>query len=440
MLEAARFLHAYATTGSDGKLQMNPANAHERQWAVTNSINDISAMRAFFPAVVAAARVGSTDSLISGLQADIPKLPYLPRTNTSRNQVTTPSSDSINIFAYSTQPTAAGHNVENDHLEPVRPYDLVSDADASLFAVAKRTYNARAYKDANDWSNDAIQAAHLGLASEVPARFSADISKYQVYACGLAAWDTTKLNEPCIEEVGVIATAINEAIATGFDGTIRLAPALPSNWSVSGTVYVQHVQYQNGSLAFGVLEAGSTGTFDVRNPWSGTQATVLDDTGQQVVAPTTGTTLAISAEQGHSCLIQRSSDATPSLVQVTGTPLTNEIWPRGSMRGKGSRPRDARRPTQPSMARPTSIGRRKPLSNATARRWSLSAVRECCASYPRFFRYEPASGRCRTPPRKSRQSSGERRIPSRDGRLARRDRSNGSRRSPDRRPGQCQAG
>ena len=328
MLEAARFLHTYATTGSDGKLQMSPTNAHEQQWAVANSITDISAMRAFFPAVVSAAQVvGSTDSLIGALQDDISKLPELPRTNTSRNQVTTPSSDSTNIFAYSTQPTAAGHNVENDDLEPVWPYDLVSDSDANLLAVAKRTYTSRAFKDTNDWSNDAISAARLGLASEVPARLSAIIGKYQAYACGLAAFNATSPQEPYIEAVGVLATAINESVATGFDGVIRLAPALASNWSVSGTVFVQgkskvHVQFQNGALAFGVLEAGTTGTFSVRNPWSGIQATVIDDAGQQVVAPTTGTALAISTQEGRSYLIKRSSDATPSPVQVTGTAAT----------------------------------------------------------------------------------------------------------------------
>jgi hypothetical protein len=100
-----------------------------------------------------------------------------------------------------------------------------------------------------------------------------------------------------------------------------------TNWSVSGTVFVQgkskvHVQFQNGALAFSVLEAGTTGTFSVRNPWSGTQATVVDDAGQQVVAPTAGATLAVSVQQGRSYLIKRSGDATPSPVQVTGTAAT----------------------------------------------------------------------------------------------------------------------
>jgi len=328
MLEAARFLHTYAKSGSDGKLHTSPTNAHENQWAVSDSINDVSAMRAFFPAVVAAAQVvGSTDSLVATLQADIANLPDLPRTNTARNASTTPSADSTNIFAFSTQPKASMHNSENDDLEPVWPYDLVSDADANLFAIGKRTYTARTYKDSNDWSNDAIQAARLGLGSEVAARMSANIGKYQVYACGLASWDTTKLNEPYIEQVGVIAAAINEAVATGFDGIIRLAPALPSNWSVAGTVYVQgksrvHVQFVSGALVFGVLEAGSTGTVAVRNPWGTTQAMAVDSEGQTVVAATGDATLSISAQAGKAYLIKKAADATPSPVQVTGTAAT----------------------------------------------------------------------------------------------------------------------
>src|SRR5262249_25580277 len=128
MLEAARFLYTYATAGSDGKLGTSPSNAHETQWGVSNPITDISAMKALFPAVVAAAAiVGSTDSLIASLKTAIAsKLPDLPRTDTKRTQVLTPSSDGggSDIFAYSTMPSADGHNSENIDLEPVWPYDI----------------------------------------------------------------------------------------------------------------------------------------------------------------------------------------------------------------------------------------------------------------------------------------------------------------------------
>ena len=327
MLEAARFLHTYAATGSDGKLTTNPSNAHEDQWAVTNPITDISAMTAFFPVVVSAAQVvGATDSLISSLQMDVSKLPDIPRTNTARNQLTTTSSDSTNIFAYSTQPTATVHNVENDDLEPVWPYDLVSDVNSNLFAIGSRTYNARAHKDSQDWSVDAIQAARLGLGSEVTARLQANIKTYQTYACGLSAWDTSTFTEPYIEESGVVAAAINEAVGTGFDGIIRVAPALPSNWSVSGTVFVQgqsklDVQFQNGALVFGVLEAGSSAIVQVRNPWGTTAASIVDSQTQQPVSAS-GNPISFSAQAGHFYLIKKTSDADPSAVRVAGTAAT----------------------------------------------------------------------------------------------------------------------
>jgi hypothetical protein len=329
MLEAARFLHTYATTGSDGKLATSPSNAHEDQWSTSSPITDISAMTAFFPAVVQAAGVvGSTDSLISSLQSDMAKLPDLPRTNTGRNQVLTSSSDSggSDIFAYSTMPTATVHNVENDDLEPVWPYDIVSDVNSTLFSLGTRTYNSRSYKDNQDWSVDAIQAARLGLGSEVSARLQASTKNYQTYACGLSAWDTSKFTEPYIEQSGVVAAAINEAVGTGFDGIIRVAPALPTNWSVSGTVFVRgqsklDVQFQNGALVFGVLEAGSSGTVEVRNPWGSTAAAIVDSATQQAVSAS-GNPMSFSAEAGHFYLLRKASDPNPGLVQVTGTAAT----------------------------------------------------------------------------------------------------------------------
>jgi len=45
----------------------------------------------------------------------------------------------------------------------------------------------------------------------------------------------------------------------------------------------------------------------VRNPWSGVQATVIDNMGQQVVAPTTAAMLAVNAQQGRAYLINEAA-------------------------------------------------------------------------------------------------------------------------------------
>jgi hypothetical protein len=175
-----------------------------------------------------------------------------------------------------------------------------------------------------EWSNDAISAARLGLGSEVAARIAANVDKYQLYPAGFGSWSTSGFTQPYIENLGIIAAALNEAVGTGFDGIIRLAPALPSDWSGSGTVFVHgrskiHVHFENGELAFGVLEAGSSGVVSIRNPWE-SEAVVVDASGQEVAAPTSAHTLTINAVAGQSYLIKRSGDSNPSLVRVAGTP------------------------------------------------------------------------------------------------------------------------
>ena len=80
---AAQFLLSHATTGADGKLH-TLSNAHETQWDVTDPTTDIAAMQAFFPVAVKAAQTLNVDSaLVNQLNAAIPKIQTLPRTDTA---------------------------------------------------------------------------------------------------------------------------------------------------------------------------------------------------------------------------------------------------------------------------------------------------------------------------------------------------------------------
>lgn len=325
MSNAAEFLLAYAAVGADGLLHTT-ANAHETQWNVTDPITDVAAMRALFPAVIAAAeRLGTDTSLVARLHAALPMLRPLPRTDADRTRVLAEADDAAgtDIFAYSTQPTAPIHNDENLDLEPVWPYDLVTDT-GTEFPVARRTYAARATRDNPDWSFDPIDAARLGLGSEVAARLGAEITKFQRYPCGLAAWAPGTLQEPYVEQMGILAAAVDEAIAQDFDGLLRLAPAWPPAWGLAGTVFIRasskvHVLFEGGMLAYAVLEAAAAGTMTFRNPWPGRQATVLDDGGATVVPATAAAAISINVEPAHSYLIERSGDPAPSRVRVTGS-------------------------------------------------------------------------------------------------------------------------
>ncbi|GAA3435692.1 glycosyl hydrolase family 95 catalytic domain-containing protein [Kutzneria kofuensis] len=330
MKAAAQFLLSYAKTGADGRLHTT-ANAHETQWNVTDPVTDILAMQALFPVVVSAAQTLNTDqSFVAQLQAAQQKIPPLPRTDAATHkQVLTADADAggQDVIAFSTQPAAELHNGENLDLEATFSYGVIGDNSGTLTALAKRSYDARLFRNNADWDYDALYAARLDLAGEVKANLVDNVKKYQLYPSGMASLFGTVGDEPYNEETGIVAASMNEALAQDYDGLLRIAPAWPADWDGDGTVSVQHnsrvdVQVRGGVPVTVVLEAGDNAAMAVRSPWSGQSVQVIDaNTGATVVAPTTANQFTVNTATGHKYLIEKTADPFTSLpfAQVTGT-------------------------------------------------------------------------------------------------------------------------
>ncbi|MHA6763862.1 fascin domain-containing protein [Streptacidiphilus sp. PAMC 29251] len=329
---AAKFLLSVATTGSDGLLHTQ-ANAHETQWNVKDPVTDIVAMQALFPVAVKAAQTLGVDSaLVTQLNAAIPKIPPLPRTDTAtQTQLLTASADSAgaDMIALSAQPTVARSNSENLGLEAVWPYNLIGDS-GTLTDLAKRTYTSRSYVNSNDWSNDPLQAARLGLASEVKNDLLAATKSYQAYPSGLASFTGTSAQEPYIEQSGVLAASVSEALVQDYDGLLRIAPAWPSDWTGEGTVYIQHntkvdVQVSGGTATTVGIVSGSNSPITVRSPWPGKAVTVVDgSTGATVLASQSNASFTIAAQTGKSYLVEQTSAPTTALpfAGIGGSPAS----------------------------------------------------------------------------------------------------------------------
>ena len=332
MRGAAQFLLASATTGSDGLLHTTE-NAHETQWNVTDPVTDIVAMQSLFPVVVKAAQTLGVDSgLVNQINAAIPKIPPLPRTDTaSQTQILGPSADGAgnDMIALSTQPTATRHNSENLGLESVFPYNLIGD-NSPMTALAKRTYTSRSYVNAGDWTFDSLQAARLGLSSEVQNDLIAATSRYQVYPSGLANLGGSKGDEPYVEQSGVASAAVSEALVQDYDGLLRITPAWPSNWSGAGTVSIQHntkvdVQISNGTPSTVAIVSGSNTPINIRSPWPGQAVTVVDgSSGATVVGSQTNATFSIPVQAGKSYLVELTSSPTTGLpfASISGSAAT----------------------------------------------------------------------------------------------------------------------
>jgi hypothetical protein len=321
------------------------ANAHETQWAVQDPTTDLVADQALFPAVVQAAKLLNTDSaLVAQLQTAQGEIEPYPRTDESTKkqllnpQPTSPSAAANadaagnDVIADSYQPSAQLRNGENIGLEALWPWNVVGDDTVvggdNLTALEDRTYQYRPNTDGNDWSFDAVDAARLDNASQVQAQLVAITEKYQTHINGLANLTTgTTWNDSYIEQSATVTTALDEALATDYDGTLRFAPAWPSGWNASGTVYIQggskvDVQVENGTLATAAIEAGSTTTMTVRNPWPGNQAEVVNgSTGAVVLSPTSASTFSLPVTAGSSYLVEQPSNPTTSLAfaQVAGS-------------------------------------------------------------------------------------------------------------------------
>jgi hypothetical protein len=114
-----------------------------------------------------------------------------------------------------------------------------------------------------------------------------------------------------VEQVGVVAAALQEALVQDYDRLIRIAPAVPSGWDFDGNVFVRgrtkvDVQVRNGIVTTAVIEAGATQVYRVRNPWLGQAIDIVSEkSGKKIVKDAEGTIVTFHGEAGQSYLIER---------------------------------------------------------------------------------------------------------------------------------------
>jgi alpha-L-fucosidase 2 len=331
MAASARFLLAYQKPGADGLLHTSPSNAHETQWDVSDPTTDLAAAKAFYPATIEAAQLLHRDAdLVAQLRAALPRIPDFPRTQLAgAHTLLPPSADAAgqDMIAESWQPDAHNHNAENIGLEPVWPYDLIGDA-SPLFALARRTYEHRLFRGVADWSFDPIQAARLGLGSEVGSTLVTVTERSQNTVNGFANWDRS-YGEFYIEETGIVADALQEALVQDYDGLIRIAPAIPPGWDFDGSVFVRartrvDVQVHDGAVTTVVLEPGITQQLRVRNPWPGQAVDVVSNSGARILSEDVDPVLRMRVTAGHRYLLTRHDQkaAEEKFTPVSGSPAS----------------------------------------------------------------------------------------------------------------------
>jgi len=149
---------------------------------------------------------------------------------------------------------------------------------------------------------------HRAVLSEVGATLRLITERSQHTVNGFANWDQ-EYGEFYIEETGIVAAALEEALVQDYDGVIRIAPAIPPEWDFAGSVFVRgktkvDVEVRQGEIVTAVVEAGTTGPLRLRSPWPGQALDVVAGNANKVVNADSGQELRFDAVAGTSYLIQ----------------------------------------------------------------------------------------------------------------------------------------
>lgn len=331
MAEAARFLLAYQQPGADGLLHTFPSNAHETQADVHDPTTDISAIRALYPATIAASRELSRDTgLAEQLQAALRRTPELPLAPARGDpDATLPATAQTQgpVIGASYDAAAPFENSENIGLEPLWPYSLI-DSDSPLFDTALRTYAYRPFRELDTWSSDPIDAARLGLGAEVSQSLYRLTQLFQIYPNGMADWGGGR-GEFYIEQMAIAAQAMAESLVQDHGRLLHIGWAIPPHWSISGTVYVRGnarvtVEARGGALTQFALHADSAHQFQFANPWPGRQIIEIPMASPGARSTLIGETMTVNAEPGetYSFLPADSSDGDkPAAIGFAATGL-----------------------------------------------------------------------------------------------------------------------
>jgi hypothetical protein len=259
-----------------GKYFMAMSNAHETYWGVRDPITDLAAIRSLLPIAIRTSRELGVDA---GMR-------HRWRTVLD-NLAPYPMAEGGSQYAPHDPPAAATHNWENVAAELIWPYG-VTGIGSPDFSIALDTWRKRPYPYGNIWSNDAIQAARLGLGDEVLKGLNLMIKTYQSNPNGL-----TNDSNGRFEYLGAHLYAINESLLQSYNGKIRAFPAVPTDGSFVGRFtllakggFLVSSEYVNQETEYLALQSLHGHAVTVENPWNSQAVRVRRASDDAVLATT----------------------------------------------------------------------------------------------------------------------------------------------------------
>ncbi len=233
--EIITFFDQHWPRGADGKILFEPAQSLETWWISTNPLPEIAGLRYVIPRL----------QQIAGTKAWQKTLDELPPVPLSEDKARIAPAEKF---------VANKKNDENPELYAVFPYRLYGVGKPDL-PVGRATFAARINRFNNCWSQDAIQAACLGLGEEA-AKLVSERSAGRV-AGGFrfpVMWAPNNDWMPDQDHGTGTMCALQRMVVQSEGRKVQLLPAWPKRWNVAFKLHVAHQTSVEGVWRNGKLE------------------------------------------------------------------------------------------------------------------------------------------------------------------------------------------
>ncbi|WP_218670875.1 hypothetical protein [Microbispora sp. GKU 823] len=311
--ETAKFYSAMLSRDTaTGTYYMANSNSHETYWNVRNAITDLAAVRSLFPlAIRVSAQLGADSGLRSTWQDVLDHL--------------TPYVVSNGAYQPHQPPLSQTRNNENVAAELIWPYE-VTGIGSPDYQTALNTWNQRPFPYGNVWSNDAVQAARLGLGDQAYQGMRTMLQKYQNYPNGM-----TNNTNGVFEYLGVHLTALNESLMQSYNDRIRVFPAVPGDASFAGKFtllakdgFLVSAEREAGEVKYVGLKSLYGKQATVVNPWNGQQARVRRVSDGAILTTGSGTEITFATAPGAVYVVERTAKPLSSYAQARLTGTANQ--------------------------------------------------------------------------------------------------------------------
>jgi len=237
------FWSQYYATNAQGQLVLYPDQALETyQSPCTNPVPDIAGLQKVCTELLALPASQTTPSDQAQWQSLLNAVPPLPFGTNAGSRVILPA-----------QAYGSPANTENPQLYPVFPYRLYMLQKTNL-SVAQTTFADRLNKNVGGWSQDPIDAACLGYASQAQADVISIFSTFNSRARFPAMWGPIHDYIPEIDHGAVAMLALQSMLVQADGQTILLQPSWPTNWDADFKLHTLQQTTVEGTVQSGQLQ------------------------------------------------------------------------------------------------------------------------------------------------------------------------------------------